>query len=325
MSPRPRGRSFGHQTLANSASSLNRTPSALSRIRTPLEHVDSIVVYEEDHDPHDSPSTSRNVSPSRVNNNARLTGYPLASPLHEEEERPDHHVGRTFTEASSDGTIAAGSEYHGATADPSNTSDPEKQIRQRQGWTGERNDADERARMRAVEKQEKEPRAKEKIVEEGGVSDPRTRKWKDDIVTFNTKDDPDNPKNWSYRRKVLITMLFGTTTMCSTFASSVFSSASPYISEEYGVGRQVVVLGISLFIAGYILGPLLWSSLSEQYGRKMTILVPVFIFMCFTAATATAKDLQTIFITRFFGGVFASSPVTIVGGGLSDMFDQKER
>lgn len=139
-------------------------------------------------------------------------------------------------------------------------------------------------------------------------------------------------------------MLFGTTTMCSTFASSVFSSASPYISEEFGVGRQVVVLGISLFIAGYILGPLLWSSLSEQYGRKMTILVPVFIFMCFTAATATAKDLQvsriaartgtsgphlcisqTIFITRFFGGVFASSPVTIVGGGLSDMFDQKER
>lgn len=87
-------------------------------------------------------------------------------------------------------------------------------------------------------------------------------------------------------------MLFGTTTMCSTFASSVFSSASPYISEEFGVGRQVVVLGISLFIAGYILGPLLWSSLSEQYGRKMTILVPVFIFMCFTAATATAKDLQ---------------------------------
>jgi DHA1 family multidrug resistance protein-like MFS transporter len=87
-------------------------------------------------------------------------------------------------------------------------------------------------------------------------------------------------------------MLFGTTTMCSTFASSVFSSASPYIQEEFGVGRQVVVLGISLFIGGYVLGPLLWSSLSEQYGRKGTILVPVFIFMCFTAATATAKDLQ---------------------------------
>jgi MFS family permease len=90
----------------------------------------------------------------------------------------------------------------------------------------------------------------------------------------------------------LITMLFGTTTMCSTFASSVFSSASPYISEQFKVGRQVTVLGVSLFIAGYIFGPLLWSSLSEQYGRKGTILVPVFLFMCLTAMTATAKDLQ---------------------------------
>jgi DHA1 family multidrug resistance protein-like MFS transporter len=150
-------------------------------------------------------------------------------------------------------------------------------------------------------------------------------------VTFDSVDDPANPKNWSYTRKVLITMLFGTTTMCSTFASSVFSSASPYISEEFHVGRQVTVLGISLFIAGYIFGPLLWSSLSEQYGRKWTILVPVFLFMCMTAMTATAKDLQvsfevgrfrsglnpsdfvivpsiqTIYITRFIGGIGVQS------------------
>lgn len=117
-------------------------------------------------------------------------------------------------------------------------------------------------------------------------------------MTFDSVDDPANPKNWSYTRKVLITMLFGTTTMCSTFASSVFSSASPYISEQFGVGRQVTVLGISLFIAGYIFGPLLWSSLSEQYGRKGTILVPVFLFMCLTAMTATAKDLQVSKETR---------------------------
>jgi hypothetical protein len=32
-----------------------------------------------------------------------------------------------------------------------------------------------------------------------------------------------------------------------------------------------------------------------------------------------------LYVTRFFGGIMASSPVTIVGGGLSDLFDQKER
>jgi hypothetical protein len=184
MPPRPRGRSFGRQNSANSAPALNRTPSALYRIRTPLEHVDSIVVYEDDHDPHDSPSNSRNTSPNRNNTaDIRLTGFPLASPLHEEEEEPDHSVGRYSTQASSDGTIANNEGVNGPSAAPI---DPEKQIRQRQGWTGERNDAEERERIRGVEKQDKGVKVaqvNEKNVEEGGVPDPRTRKWKDDIVS----------------------------------------------------------------------------------------------------------------------------------------------
>ena len=28
---------------------------------------------------------------------------------------------------------------------------------------------------------------------------PETRKWKDDIITFDSRDDPANPKNWPYR------------------------------------------------------------------------------------------------------------------------------
>jgi hypothetical protein len=36
--------------------------------------------------------------------------------------------------------------------------------------------------------------------------------WKNDIVTFDSKDDPQNPKNWSFRRKAFVTVLFGLTT-----------------------------------------------------------------------------------------------------------------
>jgi MFS transporter, DHA1 family, multidrug resistance protein len=62
-----------------------------------------------------------------------------------------------------------------------------------------------------------------------------------------------------------------------------------------------------------------------MYGRRISVIVPMFVFICLSAATATAKDIQSIFITRFFAGVMASSPVTTVGGGLADLFDQKER
>ncbi|EIM92287.1 MFS general substrate transporter [Stereum hirsutum FP-91666 SS1] len=154
---------------------------------------------------------------------------------------------------------------------------------------------------------------------------PEERRWKDDIVTWDSKDDPENPQNWSYSYKVIVTVLFGMITMCSTFASSIFSSASNDVSEQYGVSTEVTILGLSLFVLGYVPGPIFFAPLSEIYGRRPAVLIPMFVFICFSAATATAKDIQTIFITRFFGGVMASSPVVNVGGGLADMFNQKER
>jgi hypothetical protein len=65
--------------------------------------------------------------------------------------------------------------------------------------------------------------------------------------------------------------------------------------------------------------------LSEIYGRKSSIVIPMFIFICLSAATATATDLQTLYITRFFAGVMASAPITNVGGVLADLYDQKDR
>lgn len=40
--------------------------------------------------------------------------------------------------------------------------------------------------------------------------------------------------------------------MCSTFASSIFSSAAPYYGQEFGLSTETTVLGTSLFILGYV-------------------------------------------------------------------------
>ena len=78
------------------------------------------------------------------------------------------------------------------------------------------------------------------------------REWPDNIVTFDSEQDPANPKNWTPRKKVIITMLFGMTTMCSTFASSVYSPAVTYVAAEYGISSEVAILGLSLFVLGYV-------------------------------------------------------------------------
>ncbi len=84
-----------------------------------------------------------------------------------------------------------------------------------------------------------------------------------EIVDFDGDDDPYRPINWPFRKKLVTTLLYGLTTMGSTWASSVYSPAIKQISEEYGVGEEVGLLGLSFLLMGFGLGPLVWAPLSE--------------------------------------------------------------
>jgi DHA1 family multidrug resistance protein-like MFS transporter len=53
--------------------------------------------------------------------------------------------------------------------------------------------------------------------------------------------------------------------------------------------------------------------------------VPMFVAICFSFGSATAKDFQTLMLTRFFGAFFASAPVTNTGGVLGDLFTPDQR
>ncbi|KIX03113.1 uncharacterized protein Z518_06663 [Rhinocladiella mackenziei CBS 650.93] len=147
----------------------------------------------------------------------------------------------------------------------------------------------------------------------------------DDLVDFDGPDDPYRPVNWEMKKKVIATALYGFTTMSATWASSAYSPGTLQVAEEFNVGTQVSTLGTSLFLFGFGVGPLLWAPLSEVYGRKNAVLPPMFVAACFSFGTGAAKDIQTIMITRFFAGFFASAPVTNTGGVLSDLFSSSER
>ncbi|KAI3396935.1 hypothetical protein diail_11548 [Diaporthe ilicicola] len=146
-----------------------------------------------------------------------------------------------------------------------------------------------------------------------------------DLVDFDGPDDPYRPMNWPTKKKVTTTLLYGLVTMSATWASSAYSAGTSQISEGFHVSSQVATLGTTLFLLGFGLGPLLWAPLSEVFGRRAAVLTPMFIAICFSFATATAKDLQTIMITRFFGAFFASAPVTNTGGVLGDLFSPAHR
>ncbi|KAF7925274.1 hypothetical protein BELL_0179g00090 [Botrytis elliptica] len=145
------------------------------------------------------------------------------------------------------------------------------------------------------------------------------------LVTWDGPDDPDNPMNWGTKKKWFITVILGLMTFVVTFASSVFSTATIVVAELYGVSEEVAVLGTSLFVLGFGVGPLIWGPGSELFGRKVPLFFGYACFAIFQIPVAVAQNLQTIMVCRFFGGVFASAPLAIIGGALADFFGPVDR
>merc|ERR1712000_459028 len=145
------------------------------------------------------------------------------------------------------------------------------------------------------------------------------------VVEFDGPQDPLHAQNWPLRKKVLTAAMLGYTTMTSAFTSSVFSAATMTVSQIYGVGTEVGLLGTTFYVLGFAFGPTLWAPLSELRGRRLPLVLSMFGFTVFSAGCATGKDIQTILICRFFSGFFGACPLAVVAAVFSDMFDNKTR
>ncbi|KAJ5586974.1 uncharacterized protein N7459_002739 [Penicillium hispanicum] len=145
------------------------------------------------------------------------------------------------------------------------------------------------------------------------------------IVDFDGKDDPTHPYNWNLRRKLFASILVCSGTFIVSFTSAVFAPGIDSASKSFGVGSEVGTLGTTLYVLGFASGPLLWAPGSELGGRKWPLTIGMLGGGIFTIASATAKDIQTLIICRFFAGLCGASQLTVVPGVLSDVFDNTYR
>ncbi|KAJ5648760.1 MFS general substrate transporter [Penicillium lividum] len=141
-----------------------------------------------------------------------------------------------------------------------------------------------------------------------GITPDRTRNAKPaSILVGWDENEPANPHNWSTTYKSWITFQLGMLAMAASLGSSIIAPAESTLEDHFGISHEVAVLCISLYIIGFAFGPLCWAPFSELWG------------------TATSQNIQSVLITRFFGGLFASSPVSNVGAIMGDIWAPKAR
>ncbi|KAK1846961.1 MFS multidrug transporter [Colletotrichum chrysophilum] len=137
--------------------------------------------------------------------------------------------------------------------------------------------------------------------------------------------DPRNPMGWSKPKKWFITMMVSLTTLAVALLSSAYTGGIREIIEEFGISQIVATLGVSLFVLGFAIGPLMWAPLSELFGRQYLFFGTYMVLTAFNAGCAGADSARTLIILRFFAGAFGSSPLANSGGVIADMFPAAER
>jgi MFS family permease len=137
--------------------------------------------------------------------------------------------------------------------------------------------------------------------------------------------DPRNPMEFSAAMKWFLTGVAAIATLAVALVSSAYTGGVAEIQVEFGIGSEVATLGVSLFVLGFAIGPLLWAPLSEMFGRQIVYFFTYMALTAFNCGCAGAKNAWTLIILRFFAGAFGSSPLTNAGGVIADMFSAKQR
>lgn len=137
--------------------------------------------------------------------------------------------------------------------------------------------------------------------------------------------DPRNPMNFSTFTKWFITMIVALATLAVALVSSAYTGGLKQIILEFGISQELATLGVSLFVVGFAVGPLLWAPLSEVFGRQVLFFLTYAALTAFNAGCAGATNSWSLIILRFFAGAFGSSPLTNAGGVIADMFPAAQR
>lgn len=156
------------------------------------------------------------------------------------------------------------------------------------------------------------------------VRDERIHLNKQGLLDFE-ENDIENPKNWSAARRWYITMAAVFLVVNATFASSGPSGCLQGIAAEFQVSSEVAGLVITLFLLGYVFGPLFFAPLSEFYGRRWIFYISFLLYIAFNFLCAFTPTFAGLLVGRFLTGTMASAALANAPGVLADIWGPIER
>lgn len=106
----------------------------------------------------------------------------------------------------------------------------------------------------------------------------------------------------------------------------MFAPAVSQVMKEFNSSSIILSeIVVSIYVLGFAVGPLVVAPMSEIYGRKWAYLISFMLFLIFTIACAVSSNLGMLIAFRFLAGCAGSTPTTLGGATVGDVFAKEKR
>lgn len=159
-------------------------------------------------------------------------------------------------------------------------------------------------------------------------------------VEWDSKDDEENPQNWSKSKKAFVLFTIGIYSFVVYMAAPIYTPSENAFIEEFGVNNAEASLGLALYVyalihipfwmretnfeyrLGYGAGPLFFSPLSEipRIGRSLPYAISFLLFCVISIPTALAPNAIGFYFLRFLQGFFGSPCLATGGASIADIY-----
>lgn len=119
-------------------------------------------------------------------------------------------------------------------------------------------------------------------------------------------DQKENPLNWSKAKKWSLSIIVINMSLTMGYFSGGHAVAISTVAEYFHTSMQFSTSGVSFFVLGFAMGPLLFAPLSEMYGRNPIIQVTLLLFLFCNIGCALAPNIALFLTFRGLAGLFGA-------------------
>jgi multidrug resistance protein len=146
------------------------------------------------------------------------------------------------------------------------------------------------------------------------------------LVGWDGQDDPLMPLNFPPATKWRLITLLAIMDFLTPLASSMFAPALGFMSKDlHNTSRILEPMVVTVFVLGFVFGPLVLAPLSEIYGRRFVLSASNVFFVMFQLGCALTPNIGALIAFRFLAGLGGSGCLAVGGGVISDLFLPHER